>query len=161
MIPAPHINPPNKQLDLSGFHCIRCHACCRQPGYVRLKPGEAETIAGYLGMDILEFTSRFTILTKDRQALSLIEKENGACLFLDEKGCKINDVKPQQCLDFPHKWRFSDFETICGWAKKWIGDRKPETEDRQASPTIRAAYPHHMNREGKSPQAESGSPSIR
>ena len=103
-------------MDLSQFKCLRCLACCRQNGYVRLRPGEAEKIADFLGMDIYAFTDRYTILTRDRQTLSLKEKENHACIFLTDQGCRIHPVKPGQCLDFPHKWKFKAFEDICAWA---------------------------------------------
>lgn len=104
--------------DLKNFKCIRCHACCRQPGYVRLHPEEPDTIAQFLGMDVHTFIERFTRLTRDRQCLSLIEHPDGACIFLTDKGCTIQEAKPLQCKDFPHKWKFSDFEHICGWARQ-------------------------------------------
>ena len=104
-------------MDLSTFHCIQCHACCREPGYVRLTKKEPDAIALFLCMDVHEFIDQFTILTKDRTTLSLIEKEDGSCIFLNVNGCKINPVKPLQCQNFPHQWKFSGFETICGWAK--------------------------------------------
>lgn len=104
-------------MDLSTFHCIQCHACCREPGYVRLTKEEPDAIARFLGMDVLEFINQFTILTKDRTTLSLMENRDGSCMFLSKNGCNINPVKPLQCQNFPHKWKFSGFETICGWAK--------------------------------------------
>jgi Fe-S-cluster containining protein len=105
-------------MDLSHFHCIGCHACCREPGYVRLKNDEPDTIASFLGLPVYQFIARYTILTKDRTGLSLVEKQDGACIFLTDAGCSINPVKPLQCRDFPQRWKFSGFETICGWAKK-------------------------------------------
>jgi uncharacterized protein len=104
--------------DLSLFKCLKCGACCRQEGYVRLAKKEADIIAEFLSMDIHHFTENFTILTKDRIGLSLIEKENNDCIFLTDAGCSINSVKPRQCLEFPVKWKFKDFEAICAWAKK-------------------------------------------
>lgn len=120
-------------IDLKEFQCIRCHACCRQEGYVRLRPGEAEAIARFLAMDVLSFTRQYTVLTRDRQALSLIEKENGECIFLTGKGCRIHAVKPCQCRDFPFKWQFSKFHTICGWARQRIRDRYNPSMDRPSS----------------------------
>jgi Fe-S-cluster containining protein len=105
-------------MDLSNFHCIQCHACCREAGYVRLKKEEPDIISSFLKLDVETFIDRYTILTKDRTALSLIEKGDGSCIFLTESGCKINVVKPLQCREFPHGWKFSGFETICGWAKR-------------------------------------------
>jgi len=85
---------------------------------VRLKEKEPDAIAFFLGLDVNEFIATYTVLTKERTGLSLIEGRDGACIFLTNAGCKINPVKPIQCREFPHKWKFSGFETICGWAKK-------------------------------------------
>ncbi|PIE46584.1 MAG: Fe-S oxidoreductase [Gammaproteobacteria bacterium] len=103
--------------DLTNFQCIQCHACCKEKGYVRLTAEDTLAIAGFLNMDVWSFTDSFTRLIHDRTGLSLTEKPNGECIFLTEKGCAINPVKPSQCKDFPWKWRFSSFERICGWAK--------------------------------------------
>ena len=102
--------------DLIGFKCLKCGACCRQEGYVRLEKNEADIIAAFLSMDVRQFIETCTILTRDRIGLSLKEKGNGDCLFLTDDGCRINAVKPRQCLEFPVKWKFKDFEHICAWA---------------------------------------------
>lgn len=102
---------------IHGFKCIRCHACCRQSGYVRLKPDDIDAIADFLKMDVFAFTGEFTRLTRDRQTLALKDQADGSCIFLTPDGCRINPVKPGQCRDFPHKWKFSDFHFICGWAR--------------------------------------------
>jgi Fe-S-cluster containining protein len=104
-------------MDLSTFECIQCHACCRQPGYVRLRPAEPDVMADFLEMDVHEFIETFTILTEDRTGLSLIEQPDRACIFLTDTGCRIHPVKPAQCRDFPLLWRFSGFDRICGWAR--------------------------------------------
>ena len=104
--------------DLSQFKCMGCGACCRQEGYVRLTKNEPDMIASFLKMDVYRFIETYTILTKDRQTLSLKGKENGDCIFLTPQGCRINDAKPKQCLEFPVIWRFAEFQEICAWAKK-------------------------------------------
>jgi len=125
------MQPENKnmngktELNLEKFQCIQCHACCREPGYVRLLPEEPDAIAKFLGMDIHAFIDKFTRLTRDRHCLSLIEAPDEACIFLSDEGCAIEPVKPIQCKNFPHKWKFSDFEHICGWAKKVSGQNQP------------------------------------
>ena len=108
---------PDSDPDLSDFKCLNCGACCRQSGYVRLLKNEPDIIAAYLSMDVRSFIDKFTILTRDRQALSLKDKENGECIFLSSKGCNIHPVKPQQCREFPWKWKFSDFNQVCQWAR--------------------------------------------
>lgn len=102
---------------LEDFQCIRCHACCRQTGYVRLHSWEPDAIADYLKMEVHHFIETYTCLTKDRQSLSLIDQDDGACIFLNEAGCRIHPVKPRQCKSFPREWKFSDFSSVCGWAR--------------------------------------------
>jgi len=96
------------------FHeCQRCTACCRWPGEVRLDDGEIARVAAFKDMSEVEFIQRFTRLTKDRRGLSLQEKSNGECIFLDGHDCSVQSVKPQQCRDFPNLWNFPGFEKTC------------------------------------------------
>lgn len=97
------------------FECVRCGTCCKWEGYVRLKENEIAQIAEFLEVEIHEFTERFTILTDDRRNLSLIEKDDGSCIFYRSTlpGCKINSVKPLQCRNFPLIWNFEGWETLC------------------------------------------------
>jgi uncharacterized protein len=99
------------------FSCTRCGNCCRVPGYVRLAEQDVLKIADYLGMAVETFAEVHARLMPDRSGLALLEEEDGACAFLNEDGsCKIQPVKPQQCCDFPYKWRYPDMASICkGW----------------------------------------------
>lgn len=101
------------------FTCMKCGECCRWEGYVRLTEDETSKIAEYMNMGIEEFTSKYTRLTNDRRALSLIENEDGSCIFLDpdSANCIINSVKPEQCSDFPLKWNFEGWNEICKWGQ--------------------------------------------
>lgn len=81
---------------------------------------EVGEIAAFLNMSVDEFTKKYTHLTSDRRNLSLIENEQGHCIFLTEKNhCLINDVKPQQCRDFPFKWRFFGWRKQCKMKKNY------------------------------------------
>ncbi len=99
------------------FECQRCGNCCREPGYVHLSKAEVDTCAEFLNINITAFTDKYTRLTKQRSGLSLMEQDNGACIFLTEDGeCQIQPVKPQQCRQFPFVWRYKDGQEICkGW----------------------------------------------
>ena len=49
----------------------------------------------------------------------IIEKTDGSCEYLtaDETGlacCAIEKVKPVQCREFPERWNFPDWQTLCG-----------------------------------------------
>lgn len=93
--------------------CQRCAACCRWPGDVRVDDAEIARIAAFLGVAEAVFIERFTRLRRDRRGLSLVEKPNGECHFLEGDQCAIQSVKPQQCRDFPNLWNFPGFEKTC------------------------------------------------
>ena len=101
----------------SSFSCKRCGNCCRWSGYVRVSAGEIDAIAAFLKLSSDEFIARHTRLTADRSGLSLLENPDGSCPYLQETdgvtGCILQDVKPQQCKDFPHKWNFPGWENEC------------------------------------------------
>jgi uncharacterized protein len=101
------------------FQCLRCGNCCRHPGEVRIEDREAEAIARFLGLTLHDFTARHTRLRPDRRGLSLAERADGACVFLDESqpACRIHPVKPQQCRNFPAGWRYADLERVCAAAR--------------------------------------------
>lgn len=105
--------------ELQKIVCLRCGSCCKVSGYVRISEKENDAIASYLGMDVREFNEKFTRFTSDRPGLSLIEKDDGSCIFLsDDLSCRINSVKPAQCSKFPFTWRFKGWEDICEGAKQ-------------------------------------------
>jgi hypothetical protein len=80
---------------------------------VKVDAGEIRAIAGFLGMEEDAFIQRYTRLRTDRAGLSLIEQPNDECIFLEGNDCVINDVKPQQCRDFPNKWNFPGWRQVC------------------------------------------------
>lgn len=102
-----------------GFKCRRCGNCCKWHGYVRLKDCEVDKIAEFLKLEVGEFLDKYTVLTPDRRALSLTERANGECCFYDAESslCVIQEVKPQQCRDFPLRWNFEGWENECEGAK--------------------------------------------
>ncbi len=100
------------------FKCLRCGSCCRRHGIVRLTETEVRQIADFLNMTEYQFTEKYTDLLPNRSALTLTELENGDCIFFSQdSGCRINDVKPKQCRDFPYRWRFANWENECEGAK--------------------------------------------
>ena len=100
------------------FQCLRCGACCKWEGPVRVDMEEITQIAAFLAIEKDIFIRDFTRLAPDRKSLSLLEKEDGSCLYLDEeKGCLIQQVKPLQCREFPFHWKFP------GWEKECAGGR--------------------------------------
>ena len=70
-------------------------------------------MAAFLGVSDFDFIQRYTRLRSDRQGLALQDKANGECIFLQGRDCAVQEVKPQQCRDFPNGWNFPGFEKIC------------------------------------------------
>jgi uncharacterized protein len=95
------------------YVCQRCTACCRWPGDVRVDDHEAAAIAAFLGLAESEFIARHTRLRSDRRGLSLLEKPNHECSFLDGRDCRIQPVKPRQCRGFPNEWNFPGWREVC------------------------------------------------
>ena len=100
-----------------GFTCLRCGNCCHGPGDVILERDEDQQIAAFLGMELYDFTAAYTRLSSDRGALSLNERADGHCVFLQaDNSCRIQAVKPQQCRAFPYLWRSARLAKMCmGW----------------------------------------------
>jgi len=101
------------QASESEVPCAQCGNCCRWSGFIRIQPEEAEAIAGFMGLPILNFTERYTQLLPSRQGLSLNEAEDGACVFLESNACRIHNVKPRQCRDFPTAWNRKESNSPC------------------------------------------------
>jgi Fe-S-cluster containining protein len=74
---------------------------------------EITRLAAFKQMDEHDFIQQFTRLRHDRLGLSLMEKPNGECIFLEGNDCSVQPVKPQQCCDFPNLWNFPDFQKVC------------------------------------------------
>lgn len=75
---------------------------------------EIAAIAAHLRIDEREFIQRFTRLSANRMHLSLKEREDGSCVFLERANeCVIQPVKPDQCRGFPSRWRFEGWRELC------------------------------------------------
>ncbi len=96
------------------FVCQRCGACCRWEGDVCLTQSDIAAASSFLQLDEVTFINTYCHLQRNRQGLSLLEREDGACCMLSEENrCLIQDAKPQQCRDFPTRWKFEGWETRC------------------------------------------------
>jgi hypothetical protein len=88
----------------SAFSCRRCGACCRWPGHVLLSDRDIEDLARHLQLNGNDFVARHTILASNRAQLSLREKPDGSCEFLEGNVCAVYEARPAQCRDFPATW---------------------------------------------------------
>jgi uncharacterized protein len=81
---------------------------------VRVSAEEVSTIAQFLGMEESVFIENCTRLNANRTGLSIIDKPNGECLFLEGRNvCRIQPVKPGQCSGFPNVWNFPGWREKC------------------------------------------------
>jgi Fe-S-cluster containining protein len=82
------------------FECRRCGGCCAgEGGYVFLTESEGEGMARHLDLTKEQFVERFTRPAQGR--VSLVEKDNGDCCFLGDKGCAVYPARPYQCRSWP------------------------------------------------------------
>ena len=84
------------------FQCTQCGNCCTgAPGYVWVVKQEIEQLATHLGLSVAEFEAKFVRSVGVRK--SLIEYENGDCVFFDgeTRKCTVYDARPRQCRTWP------------------------------------------------------------
>ena len=95
------------------YQCQRCTNCCRWPGFVKVGDAEINALARFLKISDHDFIQQYTRLRQYRDGLALIDKPNGECIFLEGNNCSVQQVKPQQCTDFPNKWNFPGWRQVC------------------------------------------------
>jgi Fe-S-cluster containining protein len=84
------------------FQCTGCGDCCTgAPGYVWVNQAEVQAIANQVGLPIDEFTAKYVRKVGVRQ--SLVEYDDGACVFLDPttRKCTVYEARPRQCRTWP------------------------------------------------------------
>ncbi len=96
------------------FTCTQCGDCCSgDPGMVVVDDQEIDEIADYLGKSSSQMRSDHVRPMGSR--LSLTEREDGDCTFLDgeTRRCLIYPVRPRQCRSWPF-WR-SNLKSPAAW----------------------------------------------
>ncbi len=83
------------------FSCTQCGQCCRWPGYVLLSDADISRMSRALDIEETAFIADYTRLASNRRELSLNDKEDGSCVFLDGDRCRIYEDRPDQCRSFP------------------------------------------------------------
>ena len=95
------------------YRCERCTNCCRWPGVVKIDLEEIPAIAAFVGMSEADFIEHHTRLRPDRRGLSLLERADHSCEWLDGADCRLQPVKPRQCRAFPNEWNFPGWREKC------------------------------------------------
>ena len=82
------------------FQCTNCGNCCRLTGgKVFLSQMELHNISRHLGLQPDKFEEKFCHPGNDKKYL--IDRKDGACIFLNRDHCQIYLVRPLQCRTFP------------------------------------------------------------
>lgn len=69
-----------------------------------LTPDDIAGMAKHLRLDEAAFVGRYTVLASNRAQLSLAERDNGDCIFLEGSDCVVYASRPAQCRAFPAGW---------------------------------------------------------
>jgi Fe-S-cluster containining protein len=120
------------------YDCQRCTACCRWPGQVVIGEQEIADMARLLAVSEWDFVQRFTRLRPQRDGLSLSDKENGECVFLDGGDCRVQEAKPMQCRGFPNRWNFPGWRSVCEAVPRLIKGQSDLSRDRANFTEVRA-----------------------
>jgi Fe-S-cluster containining protein len=84
------------------FECQACGNCCGgAPGFIWVTAAEKERIASHLGITVGELSKRYLERVAGRSTIK--ELENFDCVFLDaeKRTCRIYEVRPAQCRQYP------------------------------------------------------------
>lgn len=78
--------------------CLQCANCCKTTSPI-FRDVDIDRIAKYLGVRPSDFTSKNLHIDEDGDWVL----NSSPCLFLDENNyCKIYEVRPKACRDYPH-----------------------------------------------------------
>ncbi len=97
------------------FTCSGCGDCCTgSPGYVWVNNEEIAKLAALVRKSIEDFEAEYVRQVGVRK--SLVEYENGDCVFFDNKSrkCGVYNARPRQCRTWPF-WD-SNIRTPEDWA---------------------------------------------
>jgi uncharacterized protein len=98
------------------FTCTGCGDCCTgSPGYVWVNHEDVAKMAALVRLSVEEFEEQYVRRVGMRK--SLIEYDNGDCVFFDNKSrkCGVYSARPRQCRTWPF-WD-SNIRTPEAWAE--------------------------------------------
>jgi Fe-S-cluster containining protein len=94
---------------------------------VKISDSEIVAMSKLLGLGEFEFIQEYTRIRPQRDGLALKDKENGECIFLDGRDCRVQLAKPVQCKGFPNVWNFPGWRTICEAVPRLVGNGVEKT----------------------------------
>ena len=88
--------------------CLECANCCSTTG-PSFTDKDIGRIAKYLRIKPSEFTEKYLRIDEDKDYVL----HQVPCAFLDEDNrCKIYDVRPKACREFPHTDRIKQYQIL-------------------------------------------------
>lgn len=89
----------------AAIDCTECGNCCNsfEPA---IDDSEANRLAAFLSIPKTEFIEKYVEID---DLFDIAVMHHSPCIFLDNKKCKVNEMKPYDCCDFPYLNK-SDFK---------------------------------------------------
>ncbi len=81
------------------FECKQCGECCMGYGGTAVSQKDIEKIAAFVKVDVKSFIKNYC--DKSGARYMITQREDGFCIFFDNKICAIHPVKPKMCRDWP------------------------------------------------------------
>ena len=103
------------------FECQQCSSCCSGgPGYVWLSEADISLLANHLNLSIDIFIQTFCrfVEVEGGKALSLRERKNYDCIFLEGGRCSVYEARPVQCRRYPF------WEEIIATEEDWEAEKR-------------------------------------
>jgi Fe-S-cluster containining protein len=83
-----------------------------------LTDADVDALAADLAMSVEAFIEAYTDLSPTRSGLVLKGETTAPCQFLTEDNlCRVHRARPQQCRDYPERWRSAEIEAVCAAAR--------------------------------------------
>jgi len=79
---------------LFSYRCGFCSSCCRAK-LIQVNPYEIAWLAAHLGISTTECIAEYL------DGVYLRRHEDGTCIFLNEKGCRVHAARPLVCRLYP------------------------------------------------------------
>lgn len=100
----PAVHAINEQVTAQ-IDCTACGNCCKT-FEAAIEDGEAGRLAAFMGITKAEFIEKYVEID-DLFDISVMH--SSPCIFLENNKCKVNDIKPYDCCDYPYTHK-SDFK---------------------------------------------------
>jgi Fe-S-cluster containining protein len=95
-----------------GFDCCKCANCCKLYD-IRIEQSNIPAIIEYLGQSERDFIDAFLVQDKEEDGVYII-KDKPCCFLAADGKCRIYDVRPLVCRDFPHTKKPNRLQNLMG-----------------------------------------------